>query len=276
MTVATRASLSSPEPGEACSYAELRTAEDLAERIGETGRNVLWRPVWVLGDPGLHSALVAVAATLIGLASIEWPVPAGFALTLLLALWSLELGGIARPLAMLQPKRASQDVIADDPRGSTGVGSVLLLVRADLPRRRPRVIEAVSSRLGELAWLVLALTLLAAAGRALEWNEDTIALAQLAPAMFALGMLSVALLGRWSQPIEPIEGWTGVDQALEAIAVLDREETVVRRSNLAVVGASDIGGTTRILRSDGSASVACRCWEFRSGAEVLDAIGEAD
>ncbi len=83
--------------GGACSYGELRTAEQLADRLGETGREILWRPLWVPGDPGLHSALVAVAATLLGLASINWPVPAGLLLTLLLALWSLELGGVAGP-----------------------------------------------------------------------------------------------------------------------------------------------------------------------------------
>lgn len=262
--------------GEACSYGELRTAEQLAERLGETGREILWRPLWVTGDPGLHSALVAVAATLLGLASINWPVPAGLLLTLLLALWSLELGGVAGPLSLVRPRHASQDVIADDPRGSTGLGSVLLLVRADLPRRRPRVIGAVSARLGEITWLVIALTMLAAAGRALEWAPDAVATAQLVPAALAFASLCFALFGRWPPPIEPVEGWAGVDQALEAISVLDGQEGAVRRSNLAVVGASDIGGTARILRSDRSASLACRCWEYGSGSEVLAALGESD
>lgn len=270
-----RAEDDGPRP-RACSYAELACAEELAERLTVSGRSVSWRSEWVRSEPELTFAVAALLGTLLGLLALGSAIAAGIGLAVLLALWSLEIGGLPSPLARLRPERATQDVIAPDPKARTGVRSVLLLVRADLPRRPIRAAARICNRGGELAWLVIAATLALVALRALEWDGPILDPLQMIPAIGSLVLLAAALSAR-SAPIVPSRpDWTGIEQALEAAAMLDRDESDPRRCDIVVAGATGIGGAARVLTADESAGAACRCWEYRTGEAIVAAVRRLD
>jgi len=257
-------------PPRACSYAELTVAESLAERLSQSGREVLWRPVWVRSEPELTFALAAILATALGLAALSAPIPAGISLAVLLALWSLEVGGLPSPLSLLRPERATQDVIASDPKGPTGVKSVLLLVRSDLPRRPSRLVARVCSRGPELAWLAIAVTLATVAARALDQPAELLDAIQFVPAIGSLVLLSFALLARAAPLAEAgTDPWTGIQQALDADGILDCDPDDPRRCDIVVAGATGIGGAGRVLSADKAAVAACSCWRYPSGEEIV-------
>lgn len=262
--------------GTACSYAELSAAESLSAGLPETRSTPVWRPVWLRSGRDLLAGAIAAATTALGLYAIARPVPAGIALAALLLLWSLETGGLPSPLALLCPLRATQDVIARDPLGIADAPTTLLAVRCDLHRAVPKPVAAIAGRATELTWLVIALTLGATAGRAVDWPETAMSAVQLIPALASLALIAVIVVSRTSAIENPGPDWTGFAQACEAAARLDARETASRRFDLIIVGATGAGGVERALRAEGRTAQACRCWEFESGDAVIEALGAID
>ena len=270
--------MATPEPqpsscGISCSYAELAAAESLSERLSEARSEVLWRPVWLRSGRDWLAGLVAIVATALGLCATVNAIASGVALAALLILWSLEVGGLPSPLSWLCPLRATQDVIARDPRGDSVAASTLLAVRCDLHRVPQPAARAVAGRAAELTWVVIAATLGTTAARALDWPEEPVSAVQLLPALSALILLSSIVLARTAAIEQPASGWTGIEQACDAIRQLDQRAMEARRFDVVIVGATGRGGVERALRADRAAVDACRCWEYASGDDVIAALG---
>jgi hypothetical protein len=259
------------QPASACSYAELRNAELMATAIESTGRAVRWRPVWVRTGVELLAAGTAVAATLAGLVALLSPLVSGVTLALLLALWSLQLGGLPSPLAYLCPTAATQDLLAPDPTDSTQARPpTLLLVRTDLPSEPRGATSIICARATELTWLITALTLVAVAARALDMGENTVGVIQSIPALASLALLAVVLVAKPQPTSTAVDGWTGITTALELIAY-DTSTSY----NLTAVGATGLDGSARALKADPSATTAWRCWEFSSAEQLRAAINSS-
>ena len=239
------------QPASPCSYAELQNAEMIARTIESAGRPVLWRSIWVRTATELLAAATSVAATLAGLVALRSPLVAGIALTLLLTLWSLQLGRLPSPLARLCPTAATQDLLAPDSNAEAGSReSVLLLVRTDLPAQQSGPISLICKRADELTWVIIALTLGAVAARALEAPEGAIGVIQSVPALASLALLAAVLIG--SAVTQPPISY-----------------------DLTAVGATGLGGASRALNADSKATTAWRCWEFSSAQQLRAAIEAA-
>jgi hypothetical protein len=254
----------------------MRVAEQLASHLARTGRAIEWRAVWVRTGGTALAALTAATATALGLLTLRAPAEAGIALVALFALWTLETAGLPSPLRALCPQRATQDALALDPKSRSGPAVSLLLVRADLHAIKPKRLAWVMGHISMIVWALMVLTLAAAAARALEVNEQVAGAVQLFPALLSLGILAAVVLSRSDKLEAPSDDWTGIDQAISAIAALDCRDTPTRRFHVVVVGASDLNGTSRVLKADRAATEACRCWEFGSGEAVLAALGDVD
>ena len=259
-------------PGPACSYAELQVAEQLGSLLTESGRTVEWRAVWLRRSMELLAACVAIAATGLGLLALKAPAAAGIALAALLALWTLEAAGLPSPLREFCPQRATQDAVATDPRSSASSETCLLLVRADLQPAKPKHVGCLLTHINITTWLVVAATLAAASARALSLNEQFVGAVQLLPALASLGLLAAVVLTRGDRLEPPSEGWTGIDQALSAVAQLEKQDSQRTNYSLEVVGASSMNGAARVLKADRNATAACRCWEYDSGDAVVSAL----
>ena len=254
----------------------MRVAEQLGSQLATTGRDVEWRAVWVRTGGTALAALTAATATALGLLTLRAPAEAGIALVILFALWTLETAGLPSPLRALCPQRATQDALALDPRTHNGAATSLLLVRADLHTIKPKRLALLTTHLNMVVWALLVVTLAAAAGRVLELNEQVAGVVQLVPALLSLGLLAAVVVGRSDKLETPRERWTGIDQAIAAIAELDSRETPARIFHVVVVGATDLDGSSRVLKADRTATEACRCWEFDSGDAVLAALEALD
>jgi hypothetical protein len=243
----------------------------MAKLIEATGRSVLWRPIWVPTGTDLLAAATAVAATLIGLVALQSALVSGIALALLLALWTLELGGLPSPLARLCPAAATQDLLAPAPTESGATPTpVLLLVRTDLPAEQRGAISSICSRASELAWGIIALTLGAVAARALEAPQGAIGAFQAVPALASLALLAAVLVPKPQTRTAASADWTGLSVALELLAHEVSPKTL--SCNLTAVGATEFDGAARVLKADPQATTAWRCWEFNSAEQLLAEI----
>ena len=246
----------------------------IARTIESAGRPVLWRSIWVRTATELLAAATSVAATLAGLVALRSPLVAGIALTLLLTLWSLQLGRLPSPLARLCPTAATQDLLAPDSNAEAGSReSVLLLVRTDLPAQQSGPISLICKRADELTWVIIALTLGAVAARALEAPEGAIGVIQSVPALASLALLAAVLLPKSNAVENPPADWTGLSTALELIGSAVTQPPI--SYDLTAVGATGLGGASRALNADSKATTAWRCWEFSSAQQLRAAIEAA-
>lgn len=227
-TVAALAAIPGRAPG---SDAERRAALALADRLRAAGRSpeleAAWvRPQWALAH-GVGLGL-AVAGSLVA-ADAPWP---GFALVFAaLAGLGLDLAGRAYPLRLLTQRRATQNVVAADPRGAHPDRPVTLILTAgyDAGRLglgyRPTV-RAVADRLPRpylLAIVLLGLLLVLVAARAIQSAPpDWLGVAQIVPtALLAVG--AVVLFDIALAPTGPAanDNGSGVAAVLALAAELD-------------------------------------------------------
>jgi hypothetical protein len=253
-----------------CSLDELRSFQTAVAAIGRIGREIELRAVWVRVGRDLLAAGTCAAAIIAGLVGISEPAAGGIALAFLLMFWSLELQGLPTPLSLLLPSRASQDLIAPDPRKAGG-RAVILCVRCDLPRLTRPLIAPFASRLRELTWLAVGLLGGICAARALGAAGPAMAAIQLAVSLLALAVVSVAL----TQALAPREGetadWTGLNRALDAVAMLDAAPSSLR-VDLAIAGASCEGGVRRLLKGNRDYFAAITAWEHADSASIVELI----
>lgn len=191
-----------PLPG---SDAERRAHLAVARRLSDGGRAVELEACWVRPRSELAHALHAglgVAASVV--ATSAPAVGLGLAL-LALASLLLDLSGRAFLLRRLTPERATENVVAADPRGASAPPFRLLLTaHLDAPR------GGLRHRLGRLPvgppglWMALALAAIAACAVArLAGNDDATAIGavQLLPTLVLLAALGLLVDSALSDPL---------------------------------------------------------------------------
>ena len=264
------------------SDAERRAHLRLARRLRDGGREVAVETHWVRPRGELAHALhagVGVAASVVAVSAPA--VGLGLALLALLSLL-LDLSGRLFLLRRLTPERATENVLAADPRGTAAPPLRLLLVAAaDAPR------GGLGRRLERLRvgppylWMALALLVVAGcAGARLAGDdgETAIGIVQLVPTLVLLVALGLQVDAALADPlpvderpaealvdavaaldaapprnvaVEAVVAGAGEAQALGFLAHLRRHRLTRERERIAVVELTGAEGPPRWLASEG-------------------------
>jgi hypothetical protein len=219
-----------------CSDAERRAARWLAGRLRESGRETEtethWvRPQWELVFV-LH-ALVAVGASLL---STEQPVAGVAVLGTLSLSFAWQLSGRRSPLALIFPRRATQNVIGVPPAGEEGPAQLRLIVTADYDAGRSGLVYREGLRRLLARWtrghpprgpvlMLLSMLLLTgvAAARTAGLDADWLKVVQFVPTLILVVAIAL-LLDIWLSQTVPGAGdpGSGAAVALALAAALDR------------------------------------------------------
>jgi hypothetical protein len=230
-------------PRGSCTDAERRAARTLARALKDAGRRPRVETIWVRPQwPWIwlvHAAL-GIAGSVV---SIDAP-EVGLAICAVAAVSAiLQLTGRLPGLSMLWPRRATQNVVARDPRDAP----VRLIVTAayDTPRGQAATLRLGARLLGEraphpLALLTLALVTLTGCAIARVAGADQTTLLgaiQLVPTVaciVATAMLTDAALSK------PADGdASAVDTVLKLVRTLDRMPPRNLAVDVVLAGASD-------------------------------------
>lgn len=238
------------------SDAERRAAVAMAAQLRELGYRPRLETVWVRPYDALVHALHAAVALVGGLVMVEAPVVGTAMVVAALALALAELSGAPSPTRLLTPRRATQNVVATDPRHSDGGAPpvrLILTAALDAPRagalsrgRTRRLWGRARRRLrghliGPHALAVACMTLIGAAGaaRIAEVGGEVLGPLQIAPTVVLL-LLLAGWLELWvAEPAVGAVDATGPAAALAVAAALRERPPRRLAVDVVLAGASD-------------------------------------
>lgn len=263
------------------SDAERRAALAMTAQLRELGYRPRLETIWVRPYDALVHALHAALASAGGLVMVEAATVGTAMVVAALALTLAELSGAPSPTRLLTPRRATQNVVAADPRpsdGGTPPVRLVLTAALDAPRagalsrgRTRRLWGRARRRLrghlaGPHALAVACMMLIAAAGaaRIAGVGGELLGPLQIAPALVLLFLLA-GWLELWvAEPAVGAVDATGPAAALAVAAALRERPLRGLAVDVVLAGASDgpalgmrahVAARRRTLRPEGLAVI---------------------
>ena len=226
--------LAADEPLPACSEAERLAANDFADQLRGSGREVAIETIWLRPAWWLVQAICSAAAVIASVVCVSSPT-AGLAIAIIAAFFSLSDATRLAPLRRLTSKRASQNVISAPPARSQQPATMLILTAAsdDRPVAANRFIPS-----SLIATNASCIALIAACAALRSAGIDVLAVSQYAEHGKQVG--SALDLIDDNEAAQRVEGQSGRGQAIEVSGILEVE---VVQSLVAGKGAAS-GNTT--------------------------------
>lgn len=238
------------------SDAERRAAVAMAGQLRELGYRPRLETHWVRPYDALVHALHALLALAGGLVMVEAAITGTTMVVAALVLTLAELTGAPSPTRMLTPRRATQNVVAADPRHSEGGAPpvrLILTAALDAPRagalsrgRTRRLWGRARRRLGghlvgphALAVACMLITATAGAARIAGVSGELLGALQIAPALVLL-LLLAGWLELWvAEPAVGAIDATGPAAALAVAAALHERPPQRLAVDVVLAGAGD-------------------------------------
>ena len=238
--------LAADEPLPACSEAERLAANDFADQLRGSGREVEIETIWLRPAWWLVQAICSAAAVIASVVCVSSPT-AGLAIAIIAAFFSLSDATRLAPLRRLTSKRASQNVISAPPARSPQPATMLILTAAsdDRPVAANRFIP--SSLIATNASCI-ALIAACAALRSAGIDILAVSAAQLIPTFLLLAAILVFLQ---RGDAEAVRDDSAREAVLEIAASLDSDppEQLEVAVLLAGAGSAQAAGLRAWLRS---------------------------